>query len=139
MVNRNLIRDLEDADLRALFEAETAIVAQGESALATIESEIDFKVNTIVDGRVLRIDDASGSLATWSFPSSPTPPPPATSRRNVQIRRSGSPFPTKNRATSTTGARPSPFESPRVFSPPILIRDIRTKNADIIFSRAVKL
>ena len=57
MVNRNLIRDLEDADLRAEFEAEVAVVEQGDSVLATIESEIDFKVNTVVDGRVLRIDD----------------------------------------------------------------------------------
>ena len=57
MVNRNLIRDLEDADLRAEFEAEVAVVEQGDSVLAMIESEIDFKVNTVVDGRVLRIDD----------------------------------------------------------------------------------
>ncbi len=59
MVNRNLIRDLEDADLRAEFEAEVAVVEQGDSVLATIESGTDFKVNTVVDGRVLRIDDGS--------------------------------------------------------------------------------
>ena len=59
MVNRNLIRDLEDADLRAAFEAETAVFEQGESALATIESDIDFKANTVVDGRVLRIEDGN--------------------------------------------------------------------------------
>ena len=59
MVNRNLIRDLEDADLRAEFESEVAIVEQGDSILATLESEIDFKANTVVDGRVLRIDDGN--------------------------------------------------------------------------------
>ena len=59
MVNRNLIRDLEDADLRAEFEAEVASVDEADSALATIESETDFNVNMIVEGRVLRIDDGN--------------------------------------------------------------------------------
>ena len=59
MVNRNLIRDLEDSDLRAEFEAAVATVEEDDAALATIDSDADFTVNTIVDGRVLRIDDGN--------------------------------------------------------------------------------
>src|SRR5262245_11716733 len=60
MVNRNLIRSLEnDPSLTALFEKEIADVQQGDSVLATIESEADFDVNSIVDGRILRVDEDS--------------------------------------------------------------------------------
>jgi small subunit ribosomal protein S1 len=60
MVNRNLIRSLEnDAELNALFEQEIAPVDDADSMYATIESETDFDVNMIVDGRILRIDDES--------------------------------------------------------------------------------
>jgi small subunit ribosomal protein S1 len=60
MVNRNLIRSLEnDPALTAIFEQEIADVQQGDSVLATIESEVDFDVNSIVDGRILRVDEDS--------------------------------------------------------------------------------
>ena len=59
MVNRNLIRDLEDAELRTAFETEVSFADEADSALATIESGTDFNVNTIIDGRVLRIDDGN--------------------------------------------------------------------------------
>ncbi|MGE3776837.1 MAG: 30S ribosomal protein S1 [Pirellulaceae bacterium] len=60
MVNRNLIRSLDnDPSLNAVFEQEIADVQQGDSVLATIESETDFDVNSIVDGRILRVDEES--------------------------------------------------------------------------------
>ena len=60
MVNRNLIRSLEnDPALTASYEREIADVQQGDSVLATIESEIDFDVNTIVNGKILRVDEDS--------------------------------------------------------------------------------
>ena len=59
MVNRNLIRSLEDPTLTANFEREIADVQQGDSVLATIESEVDFDVNTIVNGKILRVDEDS--------------------------------------------------------------------------------
>jgi small subunit ribosomal protein S1 len=58
MVNRNLIRSLEnDPELNALFEKEIETVNDAESMLATIEQEADFDINTIVDGKILRVDD----------------------------------------------------------------------------------
>ena len=60
MVNRNLIRSLEnDPALNSLFEQEIADVHQGDSVLASIESEAGFDVNMIVDGKILRVDDES--------------------------------------------------------------------------------
>ena len=60
MVNRNLIRTLDvDPELSAQFEAEIATVDQQESVLSSIETEADFDVNMIVDGRIIRIDDES--------------------------------------------------------------------------------
>jgi small subunit ribosomal protein S1 len=60
MVNRNLIRSLDnDPSLNAVYEQEIADVQQGDSVLATIESEADFDVNSIVDGRILRVDEES--------------------------------------------------------------------------------
>lgn len=60
MVNRNLIRSLEnDPTWNASFEKEVADVHQGDSVMATIESEAGFDVNMIVDGKVLRVDDES--------------------------------------------------------------------------------
>jgi small subunit ribosomal protein S1 len=61
MVNRNLIRSLEnDPTLTATFEREIADMQQGDSALAiSIESEVDFDVNTIVNGKILRVDEDS--------------------------------------------------------------------------------
>jgi small subunit ribosomal protein S1 len=58
MVNRNLIRSLEsDPDLSALFQSEIEPVQDADSLLNTIEAQTDFDVNTIVEGRILRVDD----------------------------------------------------------------------------------
>lgn len=57
MVNRNLIRTLEnDADLAA--EIEAAMASTDEDGLATaIATEQSIDVNSIVEGKVIRIDD----------------------------------------------------------------------------------
>ena len=57
MVNRNLIRSLEsDDELRA--EIEAAMASTDEGGLATaIETERNIDVNTIVEGKVIRIED----------------------------------------------------------------------------------
>lgn len=57
MVNRNLIRTLEnDADLAA--EIEAAMASTDEDGLATaIATEQNVDVNSIVEGKVIRIDD----------------------------------------------------------------------------------
>jgi small subunit ribosomal protein S1 len=56
MVNRNLIRSLEnDPDLDALFDA--AMVGVEENGLETIETENDFDLNKIVQGKIIRVDD----------------------------------------------------------------------------------
>ena len=58
MVNRNLIRSLEnDPELNAQFQAEIEPVHDADSLLTTIESETNFDVNTIVEGRILRVDE----------------------------------------------------------------------------------
>ena len=57
MVNRNLIRDLEDAELRDLCNAEIATIDEGDAMLPLIDQETDFDVNMIVDGKILRVDD----------------------------------------------------------------------------------
>lgn len=59
MVNRNLVRSLDDPALANLFEKEIANAQQGDAVLATIASEVDFDVNTIVDGKILRVDEDS--------------------------------------------------------------------------------
>lgn len=59
MVNRNLIRSIDnDPALTAMFR-ELSDVPQGDTVLATIESEVDFDVNTIVNGKILRVDEDS--------------------------------------------------------------------------------
>lgn len=57
MVNRNLIRNLDnDDDLAA--EIEAAMSATDDGGLATaIETERNVDVNSIVEGRVIRVDD----------------------------------------------------------------------------------
>ncbi len=56
MVNRNLIRSLEnDPELDALFEA--AMSDAADTIVEEIETEQDFDVNKIVEGRIIRIDD----------------------------------------------------------------------------------
>ncbi len=56
MVDRNLIRSLEsDSDLEALYAS--AMGGASETVVEDIETEADFDVNKIVDGRVIRIDD----------------------------------------------------------------------------------
>jgi small subunit ribosomal protein S1 len=66
MVNRNLLRDLDDEDLQAQFESQlSTIVSEGnadeDEALEGLYEETivqeDYDINKIVDGRVLRIDD----------------------------------------------------------------------------------
>jgi small subunit ribosomal protein S1 len=55
MVNRNLIRSLEsDPALKAVFQA--AMSDATETIETQIESESDFDVNRIVNGRIVRID-----------------------------------------------------------------------------------
>ncbi len=66
MVNRNLIRDLDDDDLTSQLESQFAVLlaeadADEEEALESLYEETiiqeDYDVNKIVDGRVLRIDE----------------------------------------------------------------------------------
>ncbi len=57
MVNRNLIRDLEDVDLQTLLDAEIGAIDEGDDMLPLIETEGSFDVNSIVDGKILRVDD----------------------------------------------------------------------------------
>ena len=58
MVNRNLIRSLEgDADIDSAFEAAT--VGIEEVLSGRVEQEAGFELNTIVDGRVVRVEDDS--------------------------------------------------------------------------------
>ena len=58
MVNRNLIRSLEsDPELNAQLQAEIAPEEDSDTLISTIESEADFDVNTIVEGRILRVDE----------------------------------------------------------------------------------
>ena len=58
MVNRNLIRSLEtDAAISALFDQEFADVEDDGTVLGTMEGEASFDVNSIVVGRIIRIDD----------------------------------------------------------------------------------
>jgi small subunit ribosomal protein S1 len=58
MVNRNLIRSLEtDAAISALFDQEFAGIDDDGTVLGTMEGEASFDVNSIVVGRIIRIDD----------------------------------------------------------------------------------
>jgi small subunit ribosomal protein S1 len=60
MVNRNLIRSLEnDPDLNALYEAEVGDPEHGDTLLETLNPENAYKVNSIVEGRIIRVDDDS--------------------------------------------------------------------------------
>ncbi|MCA9151894.1 MAG: 30S ribosomal protein S1 [Planctomycetales bacterium] len=56
MVDRNLIRSL-DSDQDFFAELDQALMSADESGLATIESEADIDVNSIVEGRVIRVDE----------------------------------------------------------------------------------
>jgi len=56
MVDRNLIRNL-DNDQDFLDEINSALSMAEDSGLSTIESERDVDVNSIVQGRVIRIDE----------------------------------------------------------------------------------
>jgi small subunit ribosomal protein S1 len=56
MVNRNLIRSL-DNDQDFLAEVDEALHHAEESGLTTIESDQDVDLNSIVEGRVIRIDE----------------------------------------------------------------------------------
>ncbi|HRX77887.1 MAG: 30S ribosomal protein S1 [Planctomycetaceae bacterium] len=58
MVNRNLIRSLEtDAAISALFDQEFEGIEDDGTVLGTMEGEASFDVNSIVEGRIIRIDD----------------------------------------------------------------------------------
>jgi small subunit ribosomal protein S1 len=55
MVNRSLIRNLEsDPQLKAVFQA--ALDDAAETIVTEIETEADFNVNRIVEGRIVRVD-----------------------------------------------------------------------------------
>jgi small subunit ribosomal protein S1 len=56
MVNRNLIRSL-DSDQDFLAEVDEALHHAEETGLTTIESDHDVDLNSIVEGRVIRIDE----------------------------------------------------------------------------------
>jgi small subunit ribosomal protein S1 len=56
MVDRNLIRSL-DSDHDFFAEIDAALMNAEETGLSTIESEADVDVNSIVEGRVIRIDE----------------------------------------------------------------------------------
>jgi small subunit ribosomal protein S1 len=56
MVNRNLIRNL-DSDQGFLAEIDAALSHAEETGLSTIESDMDVDLNSIVEGRVIRIDE----------------------------------------------------------------------------------
>ncbi len=56
MVDRNLIRNLEN-DHDFLNEINMALSLAEDTGLSTIESEADVDVNSIVQGRVIRIDE----------------------------------------------------------------------------------
>ena len=55
MVNRNLIRNLDDDLLNA--EIEQAMAATEDVGLATLESDQDIDLNKIVEGKVIRVAD----------------------------------------------------------------------------------
>ena len=58
MVNRNLIRSLEtDTAIGALFDEEFSNLEDDGAVLGTMEGEANFDVNSIVEGRIIRIDD----------------------------------------------------------------------------------
>lgn len=56
MVNRNLIRNLDSDDSFAA-ELEAALQSADAGSIATIEEEADVTVNSIVDGRIIRVDE----------------------------------------------------------------------------------
>ncbi len=56
MVDRNLIRSLE-SDQEFISAIDAALLGAEETGLNTVESEADIDVNSIVDGRVIRVDD----------------------------------------------------------------------------------
>ena len=56
MVDRNLIRSLE-SDQEFISAIDAALLGAEETSLSTVESEADIDVNSIVDGRVIRVDD----------------------------------------------------------------------------------
>ena len=56
MVDRNLIRNLE-SDQEFISAIDAALLGADETGLSTVESEADIDVNSIVDGRVIRVDD----------------------------------------------------------------------------------
>jgi len=56
MVNRNLIRSLEsDTDIYAQINQEVGRL--DESSMTSIETQAEFDVNKIVEGRIIRVDD----------------------------------------------------------------------------------
>ena len=56
MVDRNLIRSLEN-DQEFVTAIAEALATAEETGLLTVESDADIDVNSIVEGRVIRIDD----------------------------------------------------------------------------------
>ena len=58
MVNRNLIRNLENDDALTA-EIEAAMAGADATGLATLEDGADVDLNKIVEGRVIRITDGN--------------------------------------------------------------------------------
>jgi len=55
MVNRNLIRSLEDEDLNK--ELEGLFSGQDDVLDVSLENEADYTVNNVVEGRIIRVED----------------------------------------------------------------------------------
>ena len=72
MVNRNLIRSLEsDQEIDNLFQTAVAEIEDPTAFVDLLDSEKEFDVNKIVDGRVVRVDDDS-ALVDVGFKSEGT-------------------------------------------------------------------
>jgi len=74
MVNRNLIRNLEsDQEIDNLFQTAVADIEDPTEFVSLFDTEKEFDVNKIVDGRVVRVDDES-ALVDVGFKSEGTIP-----------------------------------------------------------------
>ncbi len=85
MVNRNLIRNLEsDREIDSQFHSVVADIEDPNSMISLFETEQEFDVNKIVDGRVVRVDDDSvlidvgfkseGSVPLYEWDDTEDPP-----------------------------------------------------------------
>ena len=85
MVNRNLIRNLEsDREIDGLFQSVVADIDDPGAMIDLFQTEQEFDVNKIVDGRVVRVDDESvlidvgfkseGSVPLYEWDDNEDPP-----------------------------------------------------------------